>query len=110
MRRGEHGQQHACPPLPTAPRNPRLQFLLPPSFKGLWGQTLFTCRAATDSALKAVTPTKTTWLVQPLRPGAGHLPAGSYLENEAAGLLALRLNPIHLWTDLCGAQRGTETA
>lgn len=72
-----------------------------------WAQTPFTCRAAPDSALKAAhLGPKTTWLVQPLWPGAGHLPAGSHLENEAAGLQALRLNTIHLWTDLYGARKG----
>lgn len=72
-----------------------------------WGQTPFTCRAAPDSALKAAhLGPKTTWLVQPLWPGAGHLPVSSHLENEAAGLLALRLNTIHLWTDLYGTRKG----
>lgn len=36
------------------------------------------------------------------------IPAGSYLENEAAGLLALRLSPIHLWTDLYGGSQGAQ--
>lgn len=99
--------QHCMPTPPDSPQESQAPVPTLTAQGASWGQTPFTCRAATDLALKAAhLGPKTTWLAQPLRPGAGHLPAGSYLENEAAGLLALRLNPIHLWADLCGAHKG----